>query len=291
MARMREVARRVFALEYNRSQHEDRGLEENAPNYVITPLGTSVNRLYFIGVMMSKTNTGTEDSPQFRVEVRDPTGTFYLYAGQFQPEAISSLMKLDTPALVGVVGKVRTFVREDGTFYASVKPESVFPVSVPQRDRWILQTAKFTMERLRAMKDGMEQEAPEVERLMEKGHPKRAAEGAVNGVGLYGNIDLEPYKEGLRSAIGLVMEGGGEPIEETKEEAPAEEASEPREDVKEEILEMIKGLSGEKGALYRDIITKCEEKGIDKIQLEETIQELLDEGQVYEPTIGIIKPI
>ncbi|MFW3145708.1 MAG: hypothetical protein ACMUIE_02725 [Thermoplasmatota archaeon] len=291
MARMREVARRVFALEYNRSQHEDRGLEENAPNYVITPLGTSVNRLYFIGVMMSKTNTGTEDSPQFRVEVRDPTGTFYLYAGQFQPEAISAIMKLDTPALVGVVGKVRTFVREDGTFYASVKPETVFPVSVSQRDRWIIQTARFTMERLRAMKDALEEETPEVDKLMEKGHPKRAAEGAVSGVGLYGNIDLEPYKEGLRSAIGLVMEGSGEPIPEVQEEAPAEEAPEPREDVKEEILEMIKGLSGEKGALYRDIITKCEEKGIDKIQLEETIQELLDEGQVYEPTIGIIKPI
>jgi RPA family protein len=297
MARMREVARRIFAVEYNRSQHEDKGLEENAPNYIITPLGQSVNRLYFIGVMMSKTNTGTDDSPQYRVEVRDPTGTFYLYAGQYQPQALTALGKLDPPALVGVVGKVRTFVKEDGTFYASVKPEVVFPVDIPQRDRWILSTSKFTMERLRAMKDAMEEDQPSVEGLLEKGHPKRASESAVNGVGLYGNIDLEPYKGCIKDALNLVLEGGGEsiglPDMGQDEDVPAdkEDKGPASEDLKKMILDIISEVSGEKGALYRDIIAKCEKQGVDKIQLEETIQELLDEGQIYEPTIGIIKPI
>jgi len=295
MARMREVARRIFAVEYNRSQHEDKGLEDNAPNYIITPLGQSVNRVYFIGVMMSKTNTGTDDSPQYRVEVRDPTGTFYLYAGQYQPQALASIGKLDPPTLVGVVGKVRTFVKEDGSFYASVKPEVVFPVDIPQRDRWILSTSKFTMERLRAMKDAMEEDQPTVENLLEKGHPRRASEAAVNGVGLYGNIDLEPYKECVKDALKLVIEGGGESVglpvidEEEKEgEAGKGPATD---DLKKMILEIISDVSGEKGALYRDIIARCEKRGVDKIQLEETIQELLDEGQIYEPTIGIIKPI
>jgi RPA family protein len=297
MARIREPAKRLFAIEYNRSQHEDRGLEENAPNYVITPLGSSVNRLFFVGVMMVKTNTGSDDSPQYRVEVRDPTGTFYLYAGQYQPQALTAIGNLEPPALVGVVGKVRTFVRDDGTFYASVKPEVVFPVDIPQRDRWILTTSRFTMEKLRAIKDAMTQEQPKLEDLMGKGHPKRAAESAVNGVGLYGNFDLTPYKEGIKEALQLVIEGGGKSVgleeameKESKDEAEKSEAA-PKEDIKDMVLEIINSVSGEKGALYRDIIAECEKKGVDKIQLEETIQELLDEGQIYEPTIGIIKPI
>jgi RPA family protein len=297
MARIREAARRLFAIEYNRSQHEDRGLEENAPNYVITPLGSSVNRVFFVGVMMVKTNTGSDDSPQYRVEVRDPTGTFYLYAGQYQPQALNAIGKLEPPTLVGVVGKVRTFVRDDGTFYASVKPEVVFPVDIPQRDRWILTTSRFTMEKLRAIKDAMGQEQPNLETLLEKGHPRRAAESAVNGVGLYGNFDLTPFKEGIKEALQLVVDGGGKSI---GMEAPAEvepqtktEKSKvpPKEDIKELVLEIINSVAGDKGALYRDIIAECEKKGVDKIQLEETIQELLDEGQIYEPTIGIIKPI
>ena len=297
MARIREAARRVFAVEYNRSQHEDRGLEENAPNYVITPLGTSVNRIFFIGVMMVKTNTGSDDSPQYRVEVRDPTGTFYLYAGQYQPQALSAISKMDPPSLVGVVGKVRTFVRDDGTFYASVKPEVVFPVDIPQRDRWILTASRFTMERLRAIKDAMAEEQPNLESLVDKGHPKRAAEAAVNGVGLYGNFDLTPYKEGVREALQLVVDGGGKSME-LEAQPKAEPAADtdtakepPKEDIKDTVLEIINSVTGEKGALYRDIIAECEKKGVDKIQLEETIQELLDEGQIYEPTIGIIKPI
>ncbi|MGA1872096.1 MAG: DNA-binding protein [Thermoplasmatota archaeon] len=296
MARMREVARRVFAVEYNRSQHEDRGLEENAPNYIITPLGATVNRVYFVGVMMTKSNTGSDDSPQYRVEVRDPTGTFYLYAGQYQPQALTAIGKLEPPALVGVVGKVRTFVKEDGTFYASVKPEVVFPVDIPQRDKWIVETSKYTMERLRAVKDAMTEDQPTVDSLMEKDHPRRAAEAGANAVGLYGNFDLTPYKEGVKDALSLVLEGGGKSVgvqKPAEEEGTSEEQDRKpvKEDLKEVILEIINELSGDKGALYRDIITKCEKSGVDKIQLEETIQELLDEGQIYEPTIGIIKPI
>jgi DNA replicative helicase MCM subunit Mcm2 (Cdc46/Mcm family) len=143
----------------------------------------------------------------------------------------------------------------------------------------------------------MEQEQPNLDSLMEKGHPRRAAESAVNGVGLYGNFDLSPYKEGIKEALQLVIEGGGKSVGleiAVQEEAPTDETKDqgpPGEDIKELVLEIITSVSGEKGALYRDIIAECEKKGVDKIQLEETIQELLDEGQIYEPTIGIIKPI
>jgi hypothetical protein len=290
MARGRETAQRLFAVEYNSSKHEDRGTEENAPNFIVTPLGCSVNRLLFMGVLMNKTNTGTGESPNYKAEVRDPTGTFFVYAGQFQPQALSSLSVIEPPALVGIVGKVRTFIKEDGTFYASVKPENVFPVDIPQRDRWILETSRFTMERMRAVQDAAAMPEPSMEALQEKGHPRRAAEAALESVRLYAGSDKRHILNGVRAALRTVVEGEGRPVEEPSAAPPAvQERADP--DIKERVLSFIRELAADRGALYRDIMKRCEGEGIDKITLEETIQALLDEGLVYEPTIGIIKPI
>jgi hypothetical protein len=289
MARGRETAQRVFAVEYNSSRHEDRGTEENAPNFIVTPLGCSINRLLFMGVLMSKTNTGTGESPNYKAEVRDPTGTFFVYAGQFQPQALSALSVLEPPALVGVVGKVRTFVKDDGTFYASVKPENVFPVDIPQRDRWILETARFTLDRINAVADASALEEPTMEALSAKGHPRRASESALESIRLYGKAENKHILNGVKTALRTVQEGEGKSLEQPAE-AP-DEAGPSSPDVKEKVLSFIRELSGDRGALYRDIMKRCETEGIDKISLEETIQSLLDEGQVYEPTIGIIKPI
>jgi RPA family protein len=289
MARGRETAQRVFAAEYNSSRHEDRGTEENAPNFIVTPLGCSVNRLLFMGVLMNKTNTGTGETPNYKAEVRDPTGTFFVYAGQFQPQALNALSALEPPSLVGIVGKVRTFVKDDGTFYASVKPENVFPVDIPQRDRWILETSRFTLERVRALDDAASMEGPTIEALLEKGHTRRAAESAIESLRLYEGADHKYIINGIRTALRTVIEGEGKSVEEMPPAPQAEEKA--TADVKEKVLEFIRELSGERGALYRDIMKRCEGEGIDKITLEETIQALLDEGQVYEPTIGIIKPI
>jgi len=295
MARTREVAHRMFAVEFNASRHEDRGLEENAPNYVITPLGAHVNRLYFVGNLMSKVNSGTEDSPIYKAEIRGPTGTFYLFAGQYQPQPLTALGKLEPPELVGVVGKVRTFQRDDGAFYVSVKPESVFPVDIPQRDRWAVQTAERTMDRIRAIRDALSMEEPSEEALVEMGHSSMMAKCGVDGVGLYGLIDLEPYKEAVRTALNKVIEGGGRPVSAPAAKGPEEveedEEKEEKGDLKKQVMEIIEKEMGPKGALYRDIMAECEGMGIDKIQLEEIIQELLDEGAIYEPTIGLIKPI
>ncbi len=300
MARIREVAHRIFAAEFNGSRHEDRGLEENAPNYIYTPLGAHVNRLYFIGNLMSKTNSGTDESPMYKAEVRGPTGTFYLFAGQYQPQPLTVLAKLEPPELVGVVGKVRTFVRDDGAFYVSVKPEMIFPVTMAQRNMWIVSTAETTIKRLRAMKDAMKMEDPSIEELSKLGHEPTYAKAGVEGVGLYGMVEMEMYLEAVKGALSKVVESGGreehEAMEDIREDTVEEIEPEPPaakgpDDIKERILAIINDLSGEKGALYRDIMSRCEEGKINKIALEETIQELLDEGAIYEPTIGIIKPI
>jgi len=125
--------------------------------------------------------------------------------------------------------------------------------------------------------------------LVEKGHPRRASEAAVNAISVYGKQDLVQFRESVKGALSLVLEGGGKPISEPP--IPPKEAPSRPPDIKDDVLELIRECSSDKGALYRDIITRCDQKGIDRIRLEETIQELLDEGTIYEPTIGLIKVI
>jgi hypothetical protein len=60
---------------------------------------------------------------------------------------------------------------------------------------------------------------------------------------------------------------------------------------KEAVLKIVKDVSTDRGALYRDIHAKVLERGWDKTSLEECILELLEDGLIYEPLIGIIKVV
>jgi len=150
----REVARRVFATEFN-----DAGFtftesdDERAPVYALLPTGESSNRVFFVGTLTEKEDVG-EDAEYWRGRIVDPTGTFFVYAGQYQPEAASKLRDLEPPAYVAVVGKPRTYETDDGTVRVSVRPESITEVDANNtRDRWVAETAKRTIERAAAFDD------------------------------------------------------------------------------------------------------------------------------------------
>ena len=103
----REVAWRLFAGEYNDSNLEAGGGGDRAPTYVVTPLGARVNRLFVVGVLTDVENVGTDGQPMWRARITDPTGTFHVYAGQYQPEAAAKLAKIKPPAFAAVAGKSR----------------------------------------------------------------------------------------------------------------------------------------------------------------------------------------
>ncbi|MFB6218843.1 MAG: hypothetical protein ABEH77_06640, partial [Halobacteriaceae archaeon] len=57
----REVARRVFAAEYDDADYSySESDEERAPNYVVVPTGARVNRLFAVGVL-TETEAVNED--------------------------------------------------------------------------------------------------------------------------------------------------------------------------------------------------------------------------------------
>jgi RPA family protein len=149
----REVARRVFASEFNDAGYTFKESDdERAPVYLLVPTGESANRVFFVGTLTEKEDVG-EDSEYWRGRIVDPTGTFFVYAGQYQPEAASKLRDLEPPAYVAVVGKPRTYETDDGTVRVSVRPESITTVDAAVRDRWVAETAQQTVERVAAFDD------------------------------------------------------------------------------------------------------------------------------------------
>ena len=145
----REVAYRVFAAEYDDATVEyAESDEERAPTYVVLPGGARVNRLFVVGTL---TEVDRVNEEMVRARIVDPTGAFVVYAGQYQPEALAFFEDAEPPAFVALTGKARTFQPEDGDrIYTSVRPEEVAAVDADTRDRWVLDAAEQTIERVAA---------------------------------------------------------------------------------------------------------------------------------------------
>lgn len=309
----REVAWRIFAHEFNRSNlHMGEG-EERTPGYIITPTGVKCNRLFIVGVVTEVDNIG-HDNNLWKARVADPTGVFTVYAGQYQPESAIFLSELSIPAYVAVVGKARKYEPEDGNVYLSVRPEEINTADEKLRDRWVLDTAERTFSRIGIMEDALKSglKGKELfEYLQKKGTGAAHADGVVRAIEHYKNIDklIEELKTAIVHAIEAIAKDVGKepdvPIIEPEEikneeitppvisqetpaaEKPPEEEPEP----KEVIADMIDRLDTGKGIDYSEIIKTAMASGIDAGTVEESIQKLMDEGRCYEPKIGVLRKV
>ncbi|WP_423996160.1 RPA family protein [Halorubrum trapanicum] len=201
----REVARRVFATEFNDAGYTfTESDDERAPVYALLPTGESSNRVFFVGTLTEKEDVG-EDSEYWRGRIVDPTGTFFVYAGQYQPEAASKLRDLEPPAYVAVVGKPRTYETDDGTVRVSVRPESITEVDAATRDRWVAETARRTVERVAAFDDeGSEAQGASGSRT-KSGYNEYARMAREEY-----DLDPETYKAAALSALEDLDESGDE---------------------------------------------------------------------------------
>ncbi len=148
---MRETARRVFATELNDATFTFKESEDDrAPVYALLPTGEQANRVFVVGTLTETEDVGKEQE-YWQGRVVDPTGTVFVYAGQYQPEAAGALRELETPTYVAVVGKPRTYETDDGTVNVSIRPESITVVDEAIRSRWVKETAERTLDRLETL--------------------------------------------------------------------------------------------------------------------------------------------
>jgi RPA family protein len=150
----REVAKRVFAFELSQSSHETSEGGERAPKYILTPTGEKCNRVFMVGVLLEKEEV-SPDSNFWRIRVSDPTGVVSGFVGRYQPEALESLLDIEPPEIVSIIAKLNLFKGETRNFI-SIRPETINVSDRKNRDFWVIETAKRTLERIKRLKDGGE---------------------------------------------------------------------------------------------------------------------------------------
>lgn len=145
---VREIAHRIFAAELKESNLQAKeGHDQYSPQYLITPTGAKANRIFIVGTLTEKEDIGT-DSEFWRGRIVDPTGAFFVSAGQYQPEAAQVLAKSAPPEFIAVIGKPTTFTTKEGNVLVSIRAESMHVVDGATRDRWVVETADLTTKRL-----------------------------------------------------------------------------------------------------------------------------------------------
>ncbi|MCX9083767.1 MAG: DNA-binding protein [Candidatus Methanoperedens sp.] len=146
---VREVAHRVFAAELKESNLQTKeGQDEQFPKqFLLTPTGAKCNRVFIVGTLTETENIGNE-TDFWRGRIVDPTGAFYVTAGQYQQEAAQVLAKTAPPEFIAVVGKPTVFTTKEGNVLASIKAESMHVVDAATRDRWVVETANLTAKRI-----------------------------------------------------------------------------------------------------------------------------------------------
>ena len=313
----RETAWRVFAGEYNDSTFEIKGEGEMKPSYIVTPLGAKVNRIFVIGVLTDVENI-SEGGDLVRAHISDPTGVFTIYSGSYQKEITDELSKIEAPAFVAIVGKVRTYTPEEGTMYVSIRPEKVMEVDAETRDKWILETCKNTKDRIEGVFEAMKMEESSEKELRKLGFSKELCEGIVYALKNYGKIDLSKYVKIIEESLDYLKPGNetlpkiSKDEKQTKEKNQTSTEEKPEESKKETkkteskttekkeekddsaetektVFDIIKELEGKDGAPWDNITEKCKKQGLDKDTVEETLTSLMDKGLIYEPVLGTIK--
>jgi len=147
----REVAVRMFAEELQDITEMGSVKREGSmfdTKFGIIPTGGNAGRVFICGALYEVENRGDE-TPFYYGRVSDPTGSFRINVGQYQPDALSALHEMEVPAFVAIVGKLNTYQPDNSdNVITSVRPESITVIDEETRNHWVEETLTLTRERL-----------------------------------------------------------------------------------------------------------------------------------------------
>ena len=206
----RELAWRVFAGEYNHTTLQLEPSQEREPGYLVTPLGAKINRIFVVGVLTDIEKLERNGNTHYRARVSDRTGVFYIYAGQYDPKVIKILSDLEPPAYIAVIGKSRMYSPEEGVTYVSIRPENIVVVDKNARDYWLLDTCKSIKTRLESFIEAQQMEPPEVDKLIKLGFDSVVAQGVMESLQHYKQLDITYYRNMLVDVLKYLAMGNGE---------------------------------------------------------------------------------
>jgi hypothetical protein len=141
--------------------------------------------------------------------VADPTGSFTVYAGKYQPQGALFLSEAAVPQFVSILGRGRLYFRDEVS-YVSIWLNEICSTTEAVRNNWVILTAERTLDRLEALKTalsaGLEGDALRA-KLLDSNVAAILAEGIVHAVPQYNGsqvvADLVPV---IASALDTVVE-------------------------------------------------------------------------------------
>lgn len=311
MTNTRETAWRVFSSELNSATYEIKAEAEKMPSYQLSRLGARINRVLMAGVLTEKENVGTDDEPMWRGRLQDiGNGTVYINIGRFQPDATAAIADIETPSIIAIMGKVKSYTTDDQRTFVSVRPERIVPITEGIRKEWLLETARSTWDRMVKMQKAIKSGDCSAEGLKKAGYSEIEANGISQALEVYGNPESGTYLMSIQNALRMILPDDnidfGLPEDTLPEEGPeeidievkdgeagdGEQKNDDREAKEDIVLRLIAELNdGSKGAPRVELEKRAQEEGISSMELEEITDDLGNKGLIYEPSLGWLKNI
>ncbi len=307
----REPAWRVLANEFQASLEEEKGTGDRAATYVISPLGARMNRVLVVGTLSAPEPVGRDPTQAFlRARLTDPTGTFTVTAGGFQPRALAALQRIAEPTAALVVGKAHLYRGRDQTVYGSVRAEALRPVAPADYRLALVEAVRQTArrldlaQRLRAGKGPLTEEAARAD-----GIPTPWLAGGRAAVSRYPTLDPEAFRGPLLDV--LTSLGAPEaarppprpverraapgPVRVSRETRPTAASPAPSAAVRAEeaafldIVDELADRSVDGYADLREALSLGEQRGVRAERAEELLSQLEESGVLEEPVVGKLR--
>ena len=295
----RQPALHMFASEYGESTLSEKGSGEFDPSFVVTKLGSRVNRIIVAGLLERIEGRDVANgSVIYQGQLRDPSGINYFSVGDYVSDSVkemtiqlSARLESGEPILVLMVAKTRLYQTEEGAIYTSLRPEEMCVIDAQRYASWLANTSNSMMDRMSSYVASLDFEA-NMESLSKSEMSEQQILGLIASRNHYGNIDLEHYRLNVMQALDIAegkLDAATKPAPQkllVEQDTNEDQNSDDKPDLEAAIVDIITKLDQGDGVEFETILVNAEARGFQRSIAEEKLEELSDDGTVHEPAFG-----
>ncbi len=249
---------RVFAQEYNGSTLSIPDKDSGTPAWVVTPGGALCRSLFLSGALTEITESGD----MVYARISDPTGAFDLVIGGRNTPIAEIVCKIPVPSFVTVSGRAQMYMK-NGKANLSVRPDLLRIVDRGIRDRWVLTTAKATLDRLTLISLALSDSCTDRRFL--------------NAIHHY-SITRTRLQE-----LAAMVEGAVKTVRPPGYDVPVQS------DVRTLVMDIMSAGNGPRGISLEEIIRLATESGLSREAVLAAVEYLITEDECYQPQKGFVK--
>ena len=281
------------------SQVSEKGSGEFDPSFVITKLGSRVNRVIVAGLLERIEGRDVANgSVIYQGQLRDPSGINYFSVGDYVSDSVkemtiqlSARLESGEPILLLMVAKTRLYQTEEGAIYTSLRPEEMCVIDAQRYASWLANTSDSMMNRMARYVASLDFEA-NMESLSKSEMSENQILGLIASRNHYGDIDLEHYRLNVMQALDIAegkLDAATKPAPQkllVEEDISEGQNSDDKADLEAAIVDIITKLDQGDGVEFETILVNAEARGFQRSIAEEKLEELSDDGTVHEPAFG-----